>query len=65
MTLFDPDPLTIKVTEAAPETVAEIHPLSCRQTGCTRPIEAHVVTQAAIWNAAHPVPTTRKKRKAT
>jgi len=66
MTLFDATPAPVAPPVANPEPPAEVdHALGCRTTGCTRPLEAHVVTQAAIWNAAHPVPVTpRKKRKA-
>lgn len=54
MTLFDAVPIP-----PAPDTVE----LSCRLTGCTRPLAAHVVTQASIENALHPRPAPVKKKR--
>lgn len=72
MTLFDSHPTlapAVATPPAAPPpppplTTTASTGLACRLTGCTRPLEAHTVTLAAIENALHPVPVTpRKKRK--
>jgi hypothetical protein len=74
VTLFDsfPTPAPVPTSPAAPPpppplTTTTSTELACRLTGCTRPLEAHTVTQAAIENALRPVPITprkpRKKRK--
>lgn len=69
MTLFDaaPSPPARAAPDVAvpatPPPVVVIEELSCLLTGCTRPLDAHIVTQAALWNAQHPVPVTRKKKR--
>lgn len=72
MTLFDPTPLGPATGHTAPDPVepeATVEPtgeieLACRLTGCSRPLDAHTVTQARITNAQHPqTPKPARKRK--
>jgi hypothetical protein len=61
MTLFDSTSFTAAPDLTIPAAVlADVIDLPCRLTGCTRPLEAHTVTQAAIENALHPRKRTSK-----